>query len=218
MNNIPKINRLKPLRHLTWGALVIVVVASAGHLAWRTLNPSNDPARVVVTGEALIKSQFSLIDHTGQRVSELDYRDRWQLVFFGFTYCPDICPTTLSYVANILDLLGGNAEHVAPLFITVDPARDTQEVMAEYVSVFHPQLIGLTGSEAEVASAAQSFRVFFEKRTDETVPDGYLMAHSGYIYLMTPDGKYEAIFLEGRETPETVAEQIQLRIEKEYKS
>ena len=153
-----------------------------------------------------------MTDHNGNRVTEADFLGRWQLVFFGFTHCPDVCPTTLAYMANVLDRFGSEVERVAPIFITVDPTRDTPEVMAEYVQAFHPKLVGLTGSEAEVAAAAQSFRVYYERMEEETAPDGYLMAHSGHIYLMTPEGRFEDVFREGDQSAEEMATEVLARM------
>ena len=113
---------------------------------------------------------------------------------------------------NVLDRFGGEVERVAPIFITVDPSRDTPEVMAEYVQAFHPKLVGLTGSEAEVAAAAQSFRVYYERMEEETAPDGYLMAHSGHIYLMTPEGRFEDVFREGDQSAEEMAADVLARM------
>lgn len=170
------------------------------------------PPAPITVGEAAIRSAFSLTDHNGNHVTEADFPGRWQLVFFGFTHCPDVCPTTVAYMANVLDRLGGEVERVAPIFITVDPTRDTPEVMAEFVQAFHPKLTGLTGSEAEVAAAAQSFRVYYEKMEEETAPDGYLMAHSGHIYLMTPEGRFEDVFREGEQSAEDMAADILARM------
>ncbi|WP_299845909.1 SCO family protein [uncultured Jannaschia sp.] len=164
-------------------------------------------------GEADIRSDFSLVDHTGRAVTEADFAGRWQLVFFGFTHCPDICPTTLAYMASVLNLLGSKVEQVAPLFITVDPVRDTVPVMAEYVSAFHPRLIGLTGTEAQVADATESFRTWYERVEEETAPDGYMMAHAGHVYLMRPDGRFETVFQERDQPPEAVAQQILMHIQ-----
>jgi len=208
---------LKTLRWAAWAAAATLALVAAGTLTWRALVPAGDPV-AHVTGEALITSDFALTDHTGRRVTEADFAGRWQLVFFGFTYCPDICPTTLAYMGSVLDLLGDNAERVAPLFVTVDPARDTPEVMAAYVAAFHPRLIGLTGTEAEVAAAAKALRVYYERMDQADAPDGYLMAHSGYIYLMTPEGRFDAVFREGRESAEALAGEILTRIAKENRT
>ncbi|KAF0677177.1 SCO family protein [Profundibacterium mesophilum] len=171
--------------------------------------------RVSYTGEADIRSEFRLVDHHGKTVTQGDFAGRWQLVFFGFTQCPDICPTTLAYMGGVLDLLGAEAGRVAPLFVTVDPEHDTPEVLAEYVTAFHPRLLGLTGSEAQIADAAEAFKVYHERLENADAPHGYMMAHAGHIYLMRPDGAFEAVFIEGDQPPEALAEEISMRIAKE---
>ena len=100
----------------------------------------------------------------------------------------------------------------------MDPERDSVEIMAEYVAAFHPRLIGLTGSPEQIAAAADEFKVYYEKLEDDSAPDGYLMAHTGYIYLMRPDGSFEAVFRESGQEPERLAEEILVRIEKEGRS
>lgn len=198
---------LRVLRTVLW---VAVFVALAGYavvisLEWFLLD---DRLKSRQSGQADIRSEFRLTDHAGRLVTQADYSGRWQMVFFGFTNCPDICPTTLSYMASVLDLLGDDADRVAPLFITVDPARDTAPVMGEYVAAFHPRLIGLTGTEAQVVEAARNFRTWFERTEDASAPDGYYMAHAGHIYLMRPDGSFEAVYLESDRPPEALAQEI----------
>lgn len=205
-----KTTQLRRIRHGLWFLVTIAALALGGAYFVRMIGVREPPP--VAVGEAAIRSEFSLIDHNGNRVTEADFLGRWQLVFFGFTHCPDVCPTTLAYMANVLGRFGSEVERVAPIFITVDPARDTPEVMAEYVQAFHPKLTGLTGSEAEVAAAAQSFRVYYEKMEEETAPDGYLMAHSGHIYLMTPEGRFEDVFREGEQSAEDMAADILARM------
>ncbi len=206
-----KTTQLRRIRFSLWFLVAAAALALGGAYFVRTIGVREPPPPVTV-GEAAIRSEFSLIDHNGNRVTEADFLGRWQLVFFGFTHCPDVCPTTLAYMANVLDRLGGEVERVAPIFITVDPSRDTPEVMAEYVQAFHPKLVGLTGSEAEVAAAAQSFRVYYERMEEETAPDGYLMAHSGHIYLMTPEGRFEDVFREGDQSAEEMAADVLARM------
>lgn len=205
-----KTTQLRRIRFSLWILVAAAVLALGGAYFVRTIGVREPPS--VTVGEAAIRSEFSLIDHNGNRVTEADFLGRWQLVFFGFTHCPDVCPTTLAYMANVLDRFGGEVERVAAIFITVDPSRDTPEVMAEYVQAFHPKLVGLTGSEAEVAAAAQSFRVYYEKMEEETAPDGYLMAHSGHIYLMTPEGRFEDVFREGEQSAEEMAADVLARM------
>lgn len=207
-------SRLGRIRLLLWIAVAIMVLAISAASLWRITTQST-LSETQFTGEADIRNDYTLTDHTGREVTPADFTGRWQLIFFGFTYCPDICPTTLAYMANVMDSLGAQADQVVPIFITVDPQRDTVPVMAEYVSAFHPRLIGLTGNEAQTTEAVENFRVWFERTEDDTAPDGYLMAHSGYIYLMRPDGKFEAVFLESDLSPEDMAKELSARIKKE---
>lgn len=214
MNTTSSSDVLRRIRRVLWAAVATSVLAVGGTALWRALTPSDLPPPRA-TGEAAIVNAYTLTEHTGRTVTADAYAGRWQLVFFGFTFCPDICPTTLAYMANVMDMLGPEADRVAPIFVTVDPARDTVEVMADYVAAFHPRLIGLTGTEAQTAEAAANFRVWYERAEDAASPDGYLMAHSGYIYLMRPDGRFEAVFREGDQPPEKLAEEISIHIEKD---
>ncbi|MEP0337146.1 MAG: SCO family protein [Alphaproteobacteria bacterium] len=190
-------------------------MATAGIAGWRTFKPESPVPTARQLGQAMIKSQFTLTDHHGRTVTEQDFHGRWQLVFFGFTFCPDICPTTLSVMAQVLDTLGDDAKRLAPLFITVDPERDTPEVLAEYVGAFHSNIIGLTGTSEQIKQAAKSFRVFYGKTEKVEAPGGYVMGHSGYMYLMTPDGSYDAVFSENLHPPEKIAAEIQKRLKNE---
>ena len=208
---------LTRIRRVIWGMAAVAALATGGTFLWKELSPPR-PHDVRVTGEADIRNAYTLTDHTGRAVTAADFAGRWQMVFFGFTYCPDICPTTLAYMARVMELLGPEAEQVVPIFVTVDPARDTAPVMAEFVAAFHPRLVGLTGTEAQVAEAARNFRVYYERMEDAAAPDGYLMAHSGYIYVMRPDGRFDSVFREGGQPPEDLADEIAMRIEKEEKS
>lgn len=207
----PSLRKLPLIRRAAWLAVLVLIVAVSGYAGWQVFNPPSPPTAKQV-GQALVKSEFDLVDHHGNSVTEKDFKGRWQLVFFGYTFCPDICPTTLATIAEVLDALGNDVDQVAPLFITVDPERDTREVVAEYVAAFHPKLIGLTGTPEQVKAAAESFRVYYAKAEEADAPNGYLMAHSGYIYLMTPDGEYEAVFTENRNPPEEIAADIKRRL------
>jgi protein SCO1/2 len=123
----------------------------------------------------------------GAAVTEQTYRGKWLAVYFGYTSCPDICPTTLLDLAQALDALGQRAGAVQPLFITVDPKRDTPGVLTEYVKSFHPSLIALTGTPAQLAAAARGFHVFHERHDNDD--GGYSIDHSAFIYLIDPDGR-----------------------------
>ena len=197
---------MRRVRMALWIAAALAALPVSAAL-WRGAPTAPLPALSIV-GEADIRSEFSLVDHTGRPVTQADFAQHWQLVFFGFTHCPDVCPMTLLYLADVIDHLGEQAERVAPLFITVDPARDTVPVMAEYAAAFHPRLVGLTGTEAQVAEAAASFRAWYEVSEDPAAPDGYFLAHAGHLYLMRPDGSFEAAFLEGSQPPEALAAEI----------
>ncbi|MDX2202975.1 MAG: SCO family protein [Hyphomicrobiaceae bacterium] len=164
-----------------------------------------DAARSV--GQALVGGPFTLTDHTGRRVTEADYRGKYMLVFFGFTYCPDVCPTALQSVAAALDLLGPKADRVVPLFVTVDPERDTPEQLAQYVSSFSPRLVGLTGSRAEIDTVLKEYRVYAQRVDDPKSTAGYTMNHSSIVYVMGMDGAYRTHFTHAT-SAETIAERL----------
>lgn len=150
------------------------------------------PIEEKVTGKALVGGPFTLTDHTGKRVTEKDFLGRYMLVFFGFTNCPDICPSGLQVISAALDKLGTKADDVTPVFITVDPARDTPEKLAQYVKSFHPRLVGLTGSDADVAAAIKAYRVYVQKVSDEKTPEQYTYDHAALFYVMGKDGEFVA--------------------------
>jgi len=185
-------------------AAVLVIGGWALALFTATDRPASVEAQ---QGGALIKSEFALVDHTGRAVTESDFADGWQLVFFGFTYCPDVCPTTLATVSAVLEQLGADADKLAPLFITVDPERDTPKVMADYVAAFDPRIVGLTGSPEQVMQAAKSFRVYYAKAEQPGGSDDYTMDHSAFVYLMDPHGHYAAHFSHN-DAPDRIAERI----------
>jgi len=148
--------------------------------------------------EQPIDGRFLLQNHFGEMVTDRDFGDRYQLIYFGYTFCPDICPTSLSIISQTMQLLGKEAEHIQPLFITVDPERDTPEVLRTYVHYFHPSLIGLTGSPELVARAAANFRIRYEKVVIPGLPaDQYQMDHSAGIFLLDPNGRFLVKFAHG---------------------
>jgi cytochrome oxidase Cu insertion factor (SCO1/SenC/PrrC family) len=147
-----------------------------------------------VIGQALVGGSFSLIDQNGRRVTDKDFLGRPMLVFFGFTFCPDICPSGLQVIAAALDQLGPKAERVVPVFITIDPSRDSPAQLKSYLASFHPRLVGLSGTEAEIADVAKKYRVYFKKVKDEKSSADYTMDHSTIIYLMDAKGQFVAHF------------------------
>lgn len=150
--------------------------------------PGND----AVSGKALIGGPFTLTDQSGKKVTEKDFAGKAMLIFFGYTNCPDICPSGLQVISAALDKLGDRAKNLVPIFITVDPARDTPQKLAEYLKSFSPRLVGLTGTEAEVASVAKAYRLFYQKVDDEKSKDSYTFDHAAIFYLMGPDGSFIA--------------------------
>jgi len=197
---------LSTLRRALW-ALVGVAALGLGALALLGHTSQDLPADRV-TGEAAITNAYELVDHTGRPVTAESFAGKWQMVFFGFTHCPDLCPTTLATMAQVMDLLGPDAELVVPIFITVDPARDTTDVMAAYVGAFHPRMVGLTGTEAQAAGAVGNFRGWYERIEDENAPGGYAVVHSGHIFVMAPDGGFVDLWMEGDAPAETFADEI----------
>lgn len=161
------------------------------------------------SGQALIGGPFELVDHTGRTVTEQDFRGKYMLLYFGFTHCPDICPSTLQVVATAMDALGDASDEVVPIMVTVDPARDTRELMAGYVTAFHPRLVGLTGSEEQVAQALKAYRIYAQKvpDPDDTNGDTYTMDHSSFLYLMDRQGRFVTHFTHGTRA-ETLAKRL----------
>jgi len=147
-------------------------------------------------GRGHVGGPFALVDHTGKKRTDADFRGKLLLVYFGYTYCPDICPADLLQISLTLDKLGKGGDDVQPLFISVDPERDTAAVLAQYVSSFHPRLIGLTGTPGQIRAVANSYKAYYAKYTP---PDGgvYLIDHTGFTYLMDRAGKYLGFFPPG---------------------
>ncbi|MGG5809118.1 SCO family protein [Falsiroseomonas sp. CW058] len=145
---------------------------------------------------------FRMTDHTGRAVTEADFAGRFLLVYFGFTFCPDVCPTELGTIAAALDTLGEAGGRVTPVLVTIDPERDTPEALADYVSRFHPRMVGLTGTPDQVSAIARAYRVFYA-RVQRPEMTQYVMDHSSFIYLVGPDARVRTLF-----RPETTPEQI----------
>jgi protein SCO1 len=142
---------------------------------------------VQTTGAAKVGGPFALIDQNGRTRTDKDFRGRFMLVYFGYTNCPDVCPTTLAEMGDALGQLGGG-KRIAPIFVTVDPARDTPRVLKTYVKSFGENFIGLTGNPKAIATVTSEYRVYFRKQDLPT--GGYAMDHSSTIYLIGPDGKF----------------------------
>ena len=178
-----------------WLAAVLALIAlvAAGVVGARFLIPgAPDSAQ---QGAVPIGGPFTLTDQNGKAVTDQDYRGRFMLVYFGYTFCPDICPLGLQTIAQALDELPPELqERIVPIFITIDPARDTVAVMKDYVAGFDPRLIGLTGSEAEIAQAVRAYRVYASKAATTAADGSYLVDHSTFTFLMDGNGQYVTHF------------------------
>lgn len=176
-----------PRRSIMIFAAIILLIA-AGLAAYSL--PNRQAAGPMATGTALVGGPFTLTDQNGRKVSEKDFLGKPMLVIFGFTFCPDICPTELQVMTAALDAMGVDGERIQPVFITIDPERDTPSVMKAYVENFSPRLMGLTGTPDEIAAVAKAYRVYYAKAPNQASPESYLMDHSSIIYLMGPDGGF----------------------------
>jgi cytochrome oxidase Cu insertion factor (SCO1/SenC/PrrC family) len=165
---------------LATGALVVL-----GVTPWR---PNDQPSKA-------IGGPFRLTTGDGQTVTDQSFRGKWLLVYFGYTHCPDICPTTLAEISQVLDRLGPLAAAIQPLYITIDPERDTSEMMNAYVKELDSRIIGLTGTPAEIAGVARAYRVYYaKKKATGQDKSAYQMDHSTFVYVMGPDGNYVTLF------------------------
>lgn len=190
------------LTGLQKGLWLAVLMAALG-FAWLML-ARGDGGEATVTES--FRPEFALADDAGTIRTNTEFEGKFLLVFFGFTNCPDICPTTLAEVAQVMDDLGSDAEWVQPVFISVDPERDRRLGLAAYTAAFHPSILGLAGDAAATAAAADSFKVFFEREADAAARDGYAMSHSPALYLIGPDGEWLRQFTYGTPASEILAD------------
>jgi protein SCO1/2 len=182
------------------GCAVAVLIATSAVLPALAQDP--DPERAarwmddLMWGRGHVGGPFELIDQGGKRRSDADFRGKLLIIYFGYTYCPDICPTDLTQIGLALDRLGELGKDVQPLFISLDPERDTPQVLERYVPSFHPRLIGLTGTPGQIRAVADSYMAYYAKYapTDGGV---YLIDHTGLIYLMGRSGVYLGFFPPG---------------------
>tara|TARA_Y100000590_G_scaffold469175_1_gene655357 strand:- start:48262 stop:48879 length:618 start_codon:yes stop_codon:yes gene_type:complete len=141
-----------------------------------------------------IGGAYDLVDHTGAPRTNADFQGDYKLIYFGFTYCPAICPTELQKITATLKTLPSDlAEKIQPLFITIDPERDTVDVMRDYITLFHEKFIGLTGNVDQIDAIKKNYRIYAQKVQDDTMTE-YTMDHSSYIYLMSPDDELISIY------------------------
>jgi protein SCO1 len=158
---------------------------------------ASDVLARAATSNVTIGGPFTLVAPDGKAVTDQSYRGKWLLVYFGYTFCPNSCPTTLLEIATALKQLGPAAVNVQPLFITVDPQRDTTEVMRQYTQSFDPRIIGLTGTPEEIATVAREYGAYYVSHRTGPGDKDYVMDHSTYLYVMSPEGKYIRAFDSG---------------------
>lgn len=203
---------MRTVRWIAYGLTVVVVAVAA--LIWvqrgGLANFNVAKIGVSVPGGVSVGGPFTLVNAEGKTVTNADFHGRFMLVYFGYTYCPDVCPTELQMIINAVDLLGTDAARVTPIFITVDPERDTQQVIGEYTKLFSDKLVGLTGTPEQVSAAAKAYRVYYAKASSSK-STSYLMDHSSFIYLMGPDGKLSALFSQGT-TAKQLADGIRAKL------
>jgi protein SCO1/2 len=185
-------------------AIVAAVIAGIGiGVGSRYLLPGGDaPAtirQISGLGDASIGGPFQLVDTEGRVRTDAEFRGKLLLVEFGYTFCPDVCPLGLQLFADVLDRLGPQADEIQPIFITVDPGRDTPEALRTYVAHFSPRILGLTGSREQIDAAAKTYRVYYRLAADAATNPNYMVDHSAILYLMGRDGRYLTHFT--HETP-----------------
>jgi len=151
---------------------------------------------VVIAGAPQIGGPFELTNHKGEPVTNADFEGKLMLVFFGYTFCPDVCPTEMQTLSVAMQQLGDDGADVVPVFVTVDPKRDTVELMSEFVEAFHPSFVGLTGTEEQITDIKKKYKAY-SQREENGDPDYYLVDHTSYTYLMGRDGKLISVFSYG---------------------
>lgn len=188
--------------------LLALACVSAGGL-WSQMERAPAVNRVVTIGTPQVGGPFALLDQNGETKTDRDFRGRWMLVYFGYTHCPDVCPTTLSLLTEVLKRLGSRANRVAPIFITLDPKHDTPAVVKAYLDSFDPRFIGLTGPDSHIAAVTAEYKVY---RVTRRLPGGgYAIDHSNVICLMAPDGTFAASY-DNSQGPDEIAADIEKRL------
>lgn len=192
---------------------IVVAAVAAAYLYLRPDSPEGgsraDAARLMgelMSGKEPVGGPFTLSDTSGQRRGLIDFRGKLVLLYFGFAYCPDICPTDLMAIGNLIRSLGDDADKTQPVFITLDPERDTPEVLRAYVASFHPRFVALTGTEEEIRRVATSYKVYFEKVRVPGVAS-YVIDHAAYVFLLDREGRFVTLF-----PPGTSAERMAIMV------
>ncbi len=176
-------------------AAALAIGAGIGWTEIQNQNKQGQNAQVTNKPMAGVKigGAFELTDQNGNLVNNKDFDGQYKLIYFGFTYCPAICPTELAKITKAMKEIGDDAEKIQPVFITVDPERDTPKVLKSYLTMFDPKIIGLTGTRAEIDDVLQKYKIYASK-TQEPGTDEYTMDHSSFIYLISPNGDLLSIY------------------------
>ena len=182
---------------------VATVALLGGTFAVIQMQRGDSPCGATAVGGAAIGGPFELVSETGETVTDKDVITEPTLIYFGYTFCPDVCPLDAARNAAAVDILAEQGLSVTPVFITIDPARDTVDVVRDYTDNFHPKMIGLTGSEAQISAVSAAYRTYYDRADDD--PDYYLMQHSTFTYLVLPDAGFVEFFKQP-DSPEDVAE------------
>ena len=186
-------------RNILLAVAFAVTIAVLGTTTWLLTVGSGSQRDVLEGAKGVIKTPpgvggpMELVSSAGETVTEKAFEGKYALIFFGYSFCPDVCPTGLQNIASALDRLGNKSEKVVPIFISVDPDRDTPSQLSEYVKLFHPSMVGLSGTEAQIKTVTKRFRVYYALRKDLD-PKDYLVDHSAFVYLMDPGWKLRAVF------------------------
>ncbi len=181
--------------------ILAIVVGTLASRPWSWFAPAGEAPGMVAIG-----GPFALVGSDGRIVTDADFRGRWMLVYFGYTRCPDACPMALNSVANALDRLHSDRSRIAPIFITVDPARDTPDVMGHYVALFDRQIIGLTGTQAQIDRVTREYRVYAARHPGKN--GDYTMDHSSILYVMDKQGRFNSV-IDGAADPADIAARLE---------
>ncbi len=180
-----------------WFVLILVMLATfVGYVVYTDVQQSKVAvvAEQAGGGVASIGGDFQLMDQAGKTRTNKDFHGKFMMVYFGYRYCPDICPTALTTMTEVLNELGPKAKHIQPLFITIDPERDTAPELGEYIQNFHPSFLALTGNAEQTESARKAYKVFAQKAEQVEGTDNYVMDHSSIIYVMDRQGRLVSHF------------------------
>jgi protein SCO1/2 len=188
---------------------LLLAACVAGGTLWHQSELLPKLGQTIVSGQIAVGGPYALTDQDGHPRSSADFRGKFQLIYFGYTFCPDVCPTTLAIMAAAMDKLGPAQNRIVPIFITVDPARDKPEVLKKYLAAFGPRFVGLTGAPDQLAPVEKEYRVYAKK---QPLPGGnYSMTHSSVIYLMGPDGKLVS-FYNDEASPDDLAKSLREKL------